>query len=111
MKGSCKIPDTHPSRDSFNPFGTERLKVHTYVPLHGSHQFLNGAVGRVCLLPPIALVPSGNDPLILIAKHVQVIGLEGTKVQKGFVAVFHGTLTQGTGANILTVYFVRVTNV
>lgn len=72
---TSKMLDTHPSRDSFNPFGTERFKVHTYVALHSSKQFFGGAVGRVCLLPPIALVPSGNDPLILTAIHVQVISL------------------------------------
>lgn len=78
------MPDTYPSRNSFNPFGTERLKVHTYVAFHSSQQFPGGAVGRVCLLPPIALVPSWNDPLILTAIHVQVIGLEDTNNAKRF---------------------------
>lgn len=107
------MPNTHPSRDSFNPFGTERLKVHTYVLLHSSKQFPGGAVGRVCLLPPIALVPSWNDPLIFTAIHVQVIGLEGKKMQKGFIAAIHWILTsypnQSTEASILTIYFLRIT--
>lgn len=95
---------THPARDSFHLFGTERLKVHTYVPLHSSKQFLGGAVGRVCLLPPIALVPSRNDPLILTAIHIQVIGLEGICSSNPFIPQLRhkGTLIDNILCKVLS---------
>lgn len=70
---------THPARDALDLPSTERLKVHTDVSLHGCEQLLGGAVGGVGLLPPVALVPAGNNPLVFTAKHVQVICLEGVE--------------------------------
>lgn len=67
---------THPARDALDLPGAERLKVHADVALHGGEQLLGGAVGAVGLLPPVPLVPAGDDPLVLAAKHVEVVGLQ-----------------------------------
>lgn len=70
---------THPARDALNLPSTEWLKVHTDVSLHGCEQLLGGAVGGIDLLPPVALVPARDDPLVFAAKHVQVVRLGGVE--------------------------------
>lgn len=65
----------HPAGDALSLPSTERLKIHTDVSLHGCEQLLGGAVGGVGLLPPVALVPARDNPLVFTAKHVQVIRL------------------------------------
>lgn len=70
---------THPTRDALDLPSAERLKVHTDVSLHSCEQLLGGAVGGVGLFPPVALVPAGDNPLVFTTKHVQVIGLGGSK--------------------------------
>lgn len=73
---SSEVQHTHPARDALDLPSTERLKVHTDVSLHGCKQLLGGAVGSVGLLPPVALVPAGDNPLVFTPKHVQVIRLQ-----------------------------------
>lgn len=68
---------THPARDALDLTSAQRLKVHADVSLHGCEKLLGGAVGAVGLLPPVTLVPPGNDPLVFTAIHVQVVGLRG----------------------------------
>lgn len=73
------IWSTHPARDALDLPSAEWLKVHTDVSLHGCKQLLGGAVGGVGLFPPVALVPSRNNPLVFTAKHVQIIRLGGVE--------------------------------
>lgn len=75
--------DTHPVGDALDLPSAERFKVHTDVSLHGCKQLLGGAVGGVGLLPPVALVPTGDNPLVFTAKHVQVIRLRGRGRRNG----------------------------
>lgn len=70
---------THSARDALDLASAERLEVHADVSLHGREQLLGGAVGGVGLLPPVALVPAGDNPLVFTAEHVQVICLGGTE--------------------------------
>lgn len=70
---------THPARDALNLPSTEWLKVHTDISLHGCEQLLGGAVGGIGLLPPVALVPARDNPLVFAAKHVQVVCLRGVE--------------------------------
>lgn len=72
---STTVGVTHPARDALDLPSAERLKVHTDVSLHGCEQLFGGAVGGVGLLPPVALVPAGDNPLVFTAIHVQVICL------------------------------------
>lgn len=65
----------HPARDALDLASAEWLKVHTDVSLHGCEQLLSGAVGAVGLLPPVALVPAGDNPLVFTTKHVNIICL------------------------------------
>lgn len=65
----------HPAGDALDLPSAERLKVHADVALHGGEQLLGGAVGGVGLLPPVPLVPAGDDPLVFTAIHVQVVRL------------------------------------
>lgn len=79
---------THPARDALDLPSAEWLKVHTDVTLHGCEQLLGGAVGGVGLLPPVSLVPTGDNPLVFTAKHVQVICLWGS--EKGRYDMIYG---------------------
>ena len=67
---STTLGVTHPAGDALDLPSTEWLKVHADVSLHGCEQLLGGTVGGVGLLPPVALVPAGDDPLVFTAKHV-----------------------------------------
>lgn len=66
---------THPARDAFNWSRAERLKVHAYVSLHSREELLGGTVGVIGLFPPVALVPTRNNPLVFTPKHIQIICL------------------------------------
>jgi len=66
---------TYPTRDPSDVSGAKSLDICTDGSLYGSQYVFSCAVGGVSAIPPTALGPVWQNPLILLAIHAEIINL------------------------------------